>query len=60
MATKAQWQRQLMRKAWVNTISSTADRDTDYNDIQVNLYAWKLPNSVLASRWIKGREDVIA
>ena len=59
MATKAQWQRKLLRECFLNNAASTADRDTDADDIQYNLYAWKLSNAVLSGRWLKMRADIV-
>jgi hypothetical protein len=60
MATKAQWQRKLLREIWVNKISSTGDRTTEADDMRVNNHAWKLSDSVASSRWIKMRSDIVA
>ena len=60
MATKAQWQRKLLREIFVNTTGSTADRDTDANDVQHNLYAWRLSNAHLSLRWPKMHDDCVA
>lgn len=60
MATKRQWQRKLLLESWVNNAASTGDRTTDFNDIQHNLYAWKISNNNFAKRWLKAREDIIA
>ena len=59
MATKKQLQRKLLKEIFVNTTGATADRDTDADDVQFNLYSWKISNAVMASRWLKMRSDVV-
>ena len=59
MATKAQWQRKLLKEVFSNTTGSTADRDTEADDIQVNDHAWKLSNAHLSLRWVKMRADCV-
>ncbi len=59
MATKAQWQRKLLKEIYVNNIGTTADRDTDANDMQTKLYSWKVSDAVMAGRWLTMRADVI-
>lgn len=56
MATFKQRRRLDVIKVWTDNAASTADRDTDYNDLQNK---WNLSESYLASRWDKARKDII-
>ena len=60
MSTKAQWQRMLMRKVWINKTGSTADRTTEADDVRVNDHAWKLADWMVAPRSPRMRKDIIA
>lgn len=59
MSNKTQIQRYRGLQIWNATVASTADRDTKYNDLQVNDYSWKMDNYVLAARLRKARTDII-
>jgi hypothetical protein len=60
MSNKAQLRHHKARVIFVNTVGSTADRDTEYNDLGFNDYPWKVSNSILAGQKnIKYRKDII-
>jgi len=59
MATKAQWQRKLLKEIWIDGIGSTGTRDADAITMRLDAYSWKLPKSVAASRWITMRRDCV-
>jgi len=59
MSNKAQLRRQKMRAVWLATSGSTASRDTEYNDLGYNDYAWHINESKLSLEWIKARTDII-
>ena len=61
MSNKKQLRHHKVRTAFVDKVGSTADRTTEYNDIQTNDYAWKVSNGQLAvQNNLKYREDIIA
>lgn len=57
--TKKQFCNNKFIRVFVNTTGSTADRDTECDDIQYNDYAFKLSNGVCASRYRKMRSDIV-
>jgi len=59
MATKNQARRFKMKAMYLSTSGSTANRDTECNDLQYNDYAWHVSNAHLALNWIKLRSDAI-
>ena len=60
MSNKKQLRHHKVRAVFVDTTGSTATRDTEYNDIQVNDYSWKISNGQLAvQNNLKYRTDII-
>ena len=59
MATKAQWQRKVLREIWADGVGSTGTRDADAITMRLDSYAWKLSKAVAASRWVQMRVDCV-